>query len=48
MCDLVASELMNMTVIMDSNTANRKQAVMVAYPAAPEPFPLVDIASVDG
>jgi hypothetical protein len=40
MCDLVTSELMNMTLIMDSNIENRKRL-------SPELFPLVDIAFID-
>ena len=38
---------MNIILIMDSNIENRKRVAIVAFSAAPEPFPLVDIAFVD-
>jgi hypothetical protein len=46
MCDLVASKLTSVILIMNSNMENRKQVTIVAYPATREPFPLVDIAFV--
>ena len=46
-CDLVICRLMNIVLIMDSNIENRKRVATVAYSAAPESFPLVDIAFVD-
>jgi hypothetical protein len=47
MCDLVASKLTGIILIMKSNTESRKLVAIVAYPAAPELFLPVDIAFVD-
>lgn len=47
MCDLVASKLTSIILIMKSNIESRKLLATVAYPAAPELFLLVDIAFVD-
>ena len=45
-CDLSATGLMNMTLIMISIIENRTWVATIAYPAAPEPT-LVDIAFVN-
>ena len=44
-CDLSATGLMNMTLIMISIIENRTWVATIAYPVAPEPT-LVDIYSV--
>lgn len=41
LCDLVASKLMSIILIRDSNIENRKRVATIAYPAALELFPLV-------
>jgi hypothetical protein len=45
-CDLSATELMNMILIMISIIENRTWVATIAYSAAPEPT-LVDIVFVD-